>query len=172
MKTLKTERLILRKFEKDDAKMMFQAWASDVNCTAFLSWEAHKNIDETQVIINSWLEKYNDENFCNWALELKQSQEIIGNVEVVRYHKKLNGAEIGYCLGSKYWGNGYMLEAIKEIINYLFKTFDLIIIKCNPNNLKSEKLALRLGFEFIQMEDNLKVYYLKNTVKGVNYART
>lgn len=38
---------------------------------------------------------------------------------VVRKRDKFQTCEIGYNYGSKYWGNGYATEALKEVCRYL-----------------------------------------------------
>ena len=47
-KTLETQRLILRRFKVEDAPAMFQNWASDDEVTKYLTWPAHKNVQETE----------------------------------------------------------------------------------------------------------------------------
>lgn len=39
-------------------------------------------------------------------------------------HEK--NAEIGYWLSEKHWGKGIMSEAITDIVDYGFKTFDIV----------------------------------------------
>ena len=48
-KRLETERLILRRFKEEDAKMMFNNWANDPEVTRFLSWEHHGSLEVTKL---------------------------------------------------------------------------------------------------------------------------
>ena len=43
----------------------------------------------------------------NWAVELKDTHEIIGNIEVIALSKRNNNCEIGYVYGSKFWGKDF-----------------------------------------------------------------
>ena len=52
-KKLITDRLILRKFKIEDAEGMYKNWATDPECCKFLSWDVHKNIEETKSVIQS-----------------------------------------------------------------------------------------------------------------------
>jgi len=52
---------------------MYNNWGTDSKCNVYLPWELHKNIKETESIITSWIEKYNEENF-NWIIELKEKK--------------------------------------------------------------------------------------------------
>ena len=62
--TLETERLILRKFKIEDAEAMYNNWATDPECNKYLSWDLHKNIEETINRIN---------NETNYALFINKS---------------------------------------------------------------------------------------------------
>lgn len=66
---------------------MFRGWASDENVTKCVSWNAHKDITETQNIIESWITQY-DKNAYNWVVELKGTQELIGNISAISVSKK------------------------------------------------------------------------------------
>ena len=59
---IETKRLILRKFTIDDAKAMFNNWASDSEVTKFLTWHPHQNIEITKMILNMWIEEYDNPN--------------------------------------------------------------------------------------------------------------
>lgn len=57
-------------------------------------------------------------------------------------------AEIGYWLSEEYWGQGIMSEAIKQMVEYGFKTFDITRIFARPFgiNAQSHKALLKAGF--------------------------
>ncbi|MFU0799653.1 MAG: GNAT family N-acetyltransferase [Xylanivirga thermophila] len=52
---IETKRLILRKIAISDAEDMFNNWASDNEVTKYVTWRAHKSIEDTRKIINFWL---------------------------------------------------------------------------------------------------------------------
>ena len=58
-------------------------------------------------------------------------------------------AEIGYWLGEPYWGNGYMSDAIKQLMKLAFEDLGLtrLYAHTHEGNTASEKLLLRHGFE-------------------------
>ena len=45
--TIVTQRLTLRRFVPDDAPTMFRNWASCDNVTRYLTWFAHRSVEET-----------------------------------------------------------------------------------------------------------------------------
>lgn len=145
-KTLETERLILRKYKIEDAKEMYKNWGTDPKCNKYLPWELHKNIKETKEIITDWISQYKEDKF-KWAIELKNTNEIIGGIDVVKLNKKNNTCEIGYCIGSKFWNNGYTTEALKKVIEYLFLECDFYLIEAHHHktNIASGKVMKKAG---------------------------
>lgn len=47
-KQIETERLILRRFEIEDAENMFDNWASDYENIIFLTWPKHESVEVTK----------------------------------------------------------------------------------------------------------------------------
>lgn len=50
---IESERLLLRKFEEDDADLMYKNWDNDTEVTQFLTWPAHENSDETRSLLKT-----------------------------------------------------------------------------------------------------------------------
>ena len=160
-KTIETERLILRKFVIEDAKDMFDNWASDDEVTKFLTWPTHKNIETTEFILNDWINSYHDDDFMNWAIEYKLTHRVIGNISVVRLNKDVQSTDIGYCMSRSLWGNGIMPEALKAIINYLFECGVNRIAACHDaNNPKSGRCMEKAGMKY---EGTLRKAGINNT---------
>ena len=57
-------------------------------------------------------------------------------------------AELGYWLAEPYWGKGIITHAIKQIVAYGFKTFEIDRIFARPfgNNIGSQKALKKSGF--------------------------
>lgn len=143
-----TTRLYFRKFNLNDAKDMFNSWASDSDVTKFLTWNVHKNILETKQIINMWL---NEKDSIRFAIVLKENNELIGSIDVV--DMKDNVPEIGYVLAKKYWNHGYMKEALNAFVKHLFSLgYNEIFIKAMKENIASNKVILANKFLFIKEE--------------------
>lgn len=126
--TLETERLILRRFKLEDAEGMYNNWATDSECNKYLSWNLHKDIEETREIIRKWISEYDDGSY-NWVVELKETKELIGSISVVHMRKKDLNVEIGYCYGSKYWNHGYATEALSRVINFFLDDCNLHLVE-------------------------------------------
>lgn len=126
---LETERLILRKFNIDDVLPMFENYGSDSNVTKFLSWKTHETIKDAEVSVKMFMSEYENDGF-HWAVLIKDTNELIGDIAVNHIDKKNNNCEIGYQFGSKYWGNGYATETLKKVIEFLLNDCKFHLIQC------------------------------------------
>ena len=146
-KTIETDRLLLRKFNLDDANNMFINWASDDEVTKYLTWPAHKSIEESEKIIGMWIKDYDSQNFYQWCIELKQSGEAIGSISVVNIKEDICSVEVGYCIGQKYWGQGITSEAFCALIPFFFEEVQVNRIEARHdiNNPKSGRVMEKCG---------------------------
>ncbi len=142
--TIKTQRLILRPFKLYDATDIYNNWASDDEVTKYLTWNTHKDIEVTKKILSIWVKQYEQPERINFAITLKDTGELIGGIDVVGY---LEGVPvIGYVLSRKYWNKGYMTEACKTVIDYLFSIgHKSIRIDAVVENIASNKVIQKCG---------------------------
>ena len=149
--TLESERLILRPWEISDAHDMFYLWASDPEVTKYLTWDTHRDINDTKAILNLWIKEYEKPERINFAIVLKETGELIGGIDVVGY---MEGVPIiGYNLAKKYWNHGYMTEACKRLINYLFSIgHKEIRIDAAEENIGSNRVIIKCGGVFLKSE--------------------
>ncbi len=63
---------------------------------------------------------------------------------------QIKNAELGYWLAEPYWGKGIITQAIMQIINYGFDTFEIDRIFARPfgPNLGSQRVLEKAGFDF------------------------
>ncbi|MBQ4584442.1 MAG: GNAT family N-acetyltransferase [Bacilli bacterium] len=120
-KLVNTERTILRKFKTKDALSFFENVGGDAEVSKYVVWNRHENVEVTKRAINKWIENYEKDNVYYWAVELKETNEIIGSISCVNVDLKNATCELGYVYGSKFWNKGYATEVLKAVINYLMK---------------------------------------------------
>ena len=118
---IETDRLILRKFQLDDAEQMYNNWAKDPEHTKYVTWKAHENIDETRQIVSEWVSGYKDPNYYRWVISLKDNSCVIGDISVIDLFEENECCEIGYIISKKYWNMGFMTEALHAVLKFLFK---------------------------------------------------
>jgi [ribosomal protein S5]-alanine N-acetyltransferase len=148
--TLETERLILRRFELDDADAMFNNWARDAEVTKYLTWPSHSDIAVSKAVIDSWMKLYENLNHYSWVIVLKDIDEPIGSIAAVEQRDDIKMVHIGYCIGQKWWHCGYISEALAKLIRFFFEDVGVNRIESrhdlrNPN---SGKVMLKCGLKY------------------------
>ncbi len=147
--TIETERLILRRFTRDDAQAMFNNWASDAEVTKFMTWPPYQKVEDAK----GYLE-YVENSYANgelyWAIELKEVGEPVGSISVVNINEAVKSMEIGYCLGRKWWHKGITSESFVAVIKFLFENTEVnrIEAKHDTNNPNSGKVMLKCGLKY------------------------
>ena len=126
---IKTERLILRPWKETDLDDFFE-YASVDGVGEMAGWPHHKSKEESKLIIDSFI---NDKK--TFAIEYKG--KVIGSLGIEEYNentlpefKDKKVRELGFVLSKDYWGKGFMPEAVKGVIDYLFNQLQLDIIVC------------------------------------------
>ncbi|MBP3703354.1 MAG: GNAT family N-acetyltransferase, partial [Lachnospiraceae bacterium] len=145
-KQLETSRLCLRRFKISDAEAAYRNWTSDNEVSRYVRWETHKNVAETKSLLESWVSKYEDGSY-NWAVEVKETKELIGNISVIRMSEKNHNCEVGYCYGSAWWNQGYASEALKAVIDFLLSECGMYIVeaKHHSDNPASGRVMQKAG---------------------------
>ena len=149
-KSIKTERLILRPFAESDLADFYE-YASVEGVGERAGWAHHKSIDESREILARFIEE--DKTF---AICLKESDKVIGSLGVEKYGSEdkltefdgYRGREIGFVLSKDYWGRGFMPEAVKAVMQYLFLELDYDFLICGYYNFneQSKKVQQKCGF--------------------------
>ena len=149
-KEIETERLNLRKFIGSDTNAAFKNWCSDDNVTKFLTWPTHVNLSITEAILKDWIKSYEKENFYQWAIVLKDTNELIGSISIVSIHDKTNSVEIGYCIGTNWWNKGFVSEAFSALITFMFEEMKVNRVEAHhdTNNPNSGKVMMKCGLKY------------------------
>lgn len=103
---------------------------------------------QLQAIIKSKADRVEDRKYA-FLLCHKEDDRIIGNIGlsfVVR--GPLQSCMIGYRLDQAYNGNGYMTEAVKQVVRYAFEElkFHRIVGEASPRNPGSIRVLENAGF--------------------------
>jgi ribosomal-protein-alanine N-acetyltransferase len=58
-------------------------------------------------------------------------------------------AELGYWLAESFWGNGIISNAIKQVVQFTFETYDINRIYARPfgTNIASQQVLEKNGFD-------------------------
>ncbi len=144
-KTIRTERLTLRRFSPADAEAMFAGWASDERVTAYLSWSPHKSVDETRRVLAGWCALYRNPAYYHWCIVCDGRP--VGGISVVRQSEKNDLVELGYCLCFDVWGRGIAAEATRAVMGYFFAHAGVhrVEIRHAVDNIASGRVAEKCG---------------------------
>lgn len=144
---LETERLVLRRFTLEDAQEMFENWANDPEVTRYLTWKPHGTVEVTKEILTEWTNNYQQMNYYQWAIVVKETNDLIGSLGIVHSSEKTQTATFGWCIGQNWWGKGYMPEAGKAMLEFLFHEvgYNRIEAQYDIDNPKSGRAMEKLG---------------------------
>ncbi len=147
---METGRLILRPFAMADAQAMYDNWASDPEVTKYLTWPAHGNLDISRMVLSDWVSHYGEEDYYQWAIELKDLGQPIGSISVVSKNDRAELVHIGYCIGKAWWHRGYTSEALKAVLDFFFDQVGVnrVETRHDPNNPNSGKVMEKCGMKF------------------------
>ena len=130
---------------------MFDNWASDPEVTKYLTWPAHSSPEISEMVINSWIDGYQKDDFYQWMIALKDAPDSpIGSISVVALNNDISKAEIGYCIGAPWWHRGIMSEALQEVMDFLFDEVGMNRIEArhDPRNPHSGAVMKKCGMQY------------------------
>ena len=149
---LKGSRINLRPPEPNDHR----EWASlRQTSRAFLEpWEPRWSPDELER--SAWrqrIRRYREDFEQGLAVAFfifeNRSGRLIGGITIgnIRHGVSQSG-QIGYWIGERYAGQGFMLEAVRLVIHFAFETLRLHRIEaaCIPGNTRSIRVLEKAGF--------------------------
>jgi len=144
---IETGRLLLRRFVMSDANEVFREWASDPNVTKYLRWRHHDSIAETKTFLMDVIGGYESGSEYCWAIELKEENMLIGSINSYISSESDRNASLGYCVGYRFWNNGYATEALRAVIDYMFYDVNINRIEAghSVNNPASGRVMQKCG---------------------------
>lgn len=142
---IETERLILRPLVPEDAESVFE-WGSDPEVNKYLIYPLYTKVED----VVTWLKGRNIDDPDNYDLGivLKENGELIGSGGLC--YKEEGIWSMGYNIKRKYWGHGYVPEAMKGIIDHIKKTREVKVVEAEfaAENKKSGRVMEKLGMTY------------------------
>ncbi|MGD6833907.1 GNAT family N-acetyltransferase [Sutcliffiella halmapala] len=130
---LETHRLILRKMELNDTQSVFENWISDERVSDNRVNAAHRTVSETSERVEKIVNGYDNKDFCYWAVELKSSGELIGEMDLYNFDDATGNCEVSYSLGYNWWNQGYATEALGAVVEFGFRHMNIHKISAAHN---------------------------------------
>ena len=117
---------------------------------------------------------FKERDVYSFLLQLREPPQIIGYI-FLRAFEKEKEIECFYALFPRYTGNGYAIEALRKVFEYIFTNhkFMKILAYVEKGNTKGWRVAERSGMKYMgdifHVEKNSKVmYFLINKRDYVN----
>ena len=140
---IETERLVLRWWSLADADDVL-AYAADPEWSRFLPVPKPYERRHAEEAVAGWvLEDWSTNP--DWAIEIGGRASGGINLRIDHQHRR---GELGYALARRHWGNGYMTEAVRAVIDAAFASLpDLARVQAGANarNTASIRVMEKLG---------------------------
>lgn len=149
--TLFTERLVLRGITEADAEdyaRYFVDYEVIRHLSAAVPWPFPE--DGVRAFIRDQVLPVQGRNRWVWGLHLKETQELIGAVDLWREGRPENR---GFWLGRPFWGHGYMTEAVVRVTDFAFEDlgFDQLVLANAAGNRRSHAIKARTGATLVDV---------------------
>ena len=120
MPMLRTERLLLRPFQHEDAGFV-QEMAGDRRVAMTTANIPHPYPDgAASVWIVQHEPAWSSGNSLILALTEAETSQLLGAVSI-GFDQQRHAGELGYWIGVPHWGNGFATEAARAIVDYAFR---------------------------------------------------
>lgn len=157
---INTKRLILRKISFDDVQSIYTHLKSDERVTDNLVKGIHQNSEETLDMVKEIIDQYENLSFYYWGIELIETKELIGLIDLFDFDSNEKKCMVGYSIGYNWWNKGYGTEALREVIDFAFNHIEVSEISAahNTDNPASGRIMEKVGMK--------KDYIVKDMIKN------
>jgi ribosomal-protein-alanine N-acetyltransferase len=145
--TLETERLRLRWLTSADVPALFEVF-SDPEVMRYWSHGPLSDAAAAADLLARIHAHFRARDLFQWGVALRGTDEVIGTCTLASLNPEHRRAEVGYALGRRHWGRGYMGEALPALLRFAFGRLDLHRVEADvdPRNERSLRSLERLGF--------------------------
>lgn len=146
-KNLETDRLYLKNIDTEDREFIFSQFSDDTVNKYLYDAEPLADISGADEIIGFYTVP-EPRNQNRWIIIRKSDDKKMGTCGFHCWDKKAGKVEVGYDLKEEFWNNGYMQEAMREIIKFAKTEMNITeICACiSVENQKSIRIVEKLGF--------------------------
>lgn len=149
MTELRTERLLLRRWQQSD----LEPWAAmnaDPRVREHLGEVMTR--EQSDESVARFQEEFDARGYGWFAVEVGQTGEFIGfaGLDEVDEEMPFDGVEIGWRLARAAWGHGYATEAGLALARWAFdQGIEQVIALVRPANARAEAMMRRLGMQWV-----------------------
>lgn len=146
---LRTQRLLLREWRESDLAS-FAEFNADPKVMEFYTHTLNR--EESNALAERIQKEITSRGYGFWAVETQSGSNFIGYVGLNYWNLEAKFSpciDIGWRLGSPYWGKGYATEAAHAVLRYGFEILELqeIVGMATIGNVRSHRVMERLGMK-------------------------
>jgi ribosomal-protein-alanine N-acetyltransferase len=157
---LQTDRFLLRKIERPDAKYIFSLRSDHAYADA-TGIQRYETMEEAQAYVERIQGEIERNQVLMWSIVKKDTKDYVGGICLWNLSEDRKQAEIGYDLLPEHRGHQYLQEVIDAVAHYAFDVMELdgiVAEEVRVDNVKSIRVLERFGFVLektfeVQLED-------------------
>ncbi len=149
VKTIETERLILRAWQDEDLPIFARINSDPLIMEYMPRILPPADSDKLAVHFSEHIEKH---GFGMYALETKESGEFVGTVGLNTVEFKAHftpAVEVAWRLDYGAWGKGYATEAVQAVVSWAVEQPSIMRVwaLCDVDNIASARVLEKVGME-------------------------
>lgn len=147
--SIESERIILRKHDMKQAKIMFTYVDQDRRrLRKFLPWvDKVRTVEDEKQFIKKTHKGWKEHTLFEFGIFRKSDLKYMGNIGAHSIRWDRHSCEFGYWILGEFEGQGYMSEAVKALESAMFGLgFNRIQIRCNNTNKRSANVPRACGY--------------------------
>lgn len=146
---LKTNRLLLRRYQSEDAAVLFRMIGSDPKMFEYPGWNPYQTCAMALETVESFIKSYGDPHFYGWGIINKG--KLIGTIGAYDYDADKSWIEIGMSIARASWGQGFATEAVTVMLRYLTEHENIKTVSawCASDNIGSRKTMEKAGMKMV-----------------------
>lgn len=152
---LKGERIAIRDIKYSDSNEFYE-YGKDELVGPMAGWKPFPSKEVSDRVLTSNL-------ISREMYAITIDDKLIGTISLYnKPYRKYNKAKtLGFSLKSDYWNQGIMTEAVKLMIQFVFKKTDCEILEVahHSDNLRSKRVIEKCGFSYDGRMNKYKVLY-------------
>jgi RimJ/RimL family protein N-acetyltransferase len=141
----------LRAFGERDAKPLYEIM-EERDVLRYFPSPLPPPFERVQRLVQEQLEHWQKHGYGWWALEQLQRPGTFIGWAGLQYLPETDETEVGYLLGSAYWGRGLATEAARASVRYGFEELGLrqIVGIVHPDNAASQRVLEKAGLARVE----------------------
>ncbi len=143
-----TPRLYLCPLQFEKHNETFYEIASDAENLAFVFPAVADKATSDELLVETFMRQ----PLGIWAIEEKNSRQLLGIIRFEKLDTRSRQAEIGYFLRKEWRNQGLMTEALQNIVFLAFHQLGLreLLLKTHAENAASQAVAQKVGFQVMR----------------------